>query len=138
MWIFRRIRAIYSDSPKERILQVFVMKWYHALMIAVLFPLVIGIFVNLIILTFPSKPDGELWISDNGSRFKTTYYGHYEIQCLCKYLTELNYSCADRYMGCGAVNCECFNWTARLQNDLGAWKSYHSGAFVRGEGLVCK
>lgn len=94
--------------------------------------------INLITIVFPTKPDGELWISDDGSRIKTTYYGHYEIQCLCQYLRELNYSCGDRFMGCGAVNCECFNWTARLQNDLGNWRSYHSGTFVQGEGLVCK
>jgi len=90
------------------------------------------------LLETPGKPDGELWITVNGSRVNTTYYGHYEVQCLCKYLMELNYSCGDRYMGCGAVNCECFNWTARLQNDIGDWKSYHSGGFVQGEGLVCK
>ena len=87
---------------------------------------------------FPTKPDGELWITMNGTREKTTYYGHYEIQCLCKYLIELNYSCADRYMGCGAVNCECFEYSNKLKNDIILWRTGHSGTFVQGEGLVCR
>ena len=86
---------------------------------------------------FSMKPDGELWITQNGSRVKTMYYGHYEIQCLCKYLIELKHKCSDRFMGCGAVNCECYGYSNDLKNDLILWRTGHSGTFVRGEGLVC-
>lgn len=101
----------------------------------IIFP--VPIMYNSILGTFYPKQDGELWISINGSRLKTLYYGHYPIQCLCEYLRELNYSCGDRFMGCGAVNCECFEYSERFKNDLMNWKSYHSGTFVQGEGLVC-
>jgi hypothetical protein len=94
--------------------------------------------VWLVLFTFfPSKPDGELWITVDGTRAKTTHYGHYEIQCLCEYLVESGYKCSDRFMGCGAVNCECFEYSIRLQNDLILWRTGHSGTFVQGEGLVC-
>lgn len=93
----------------------------------------------LVIKGEPPMPDGLVFVtSDNEVATQRASLGHYGVQGFCRFAKQNNLTCEDDFVGCGAINCICFDVDpSALDAVIYDWVSNHECHWESGKGMLC-